>query len=448
MTRALPLLDRCRPESTIVHYDGRDVSVSEFLGATAQLAARLPRRQYVLNLCEDRYHFLLGFAAAVQSQQVSLLPPSHAPEVLRGLCANYPDIYCLADHEEVPRGLEMVSVRSDVRGTSKPGSIPLIAGEQTAAIVFTSGSTGTPTPHAKSWATLVHVAEAVGERIGLQPGASVLGTIPPQHLYGMETTIMLPLQFGARVHHKRPLLPADIYSMLEQIPPPRWLIATPLHLRACVADRLTIKGLGGVLSATMPLPAALADEVEGLWQTLLYDVYGCTEAGIIALRRATATAPWRTLNGLRMYQKGEEVWVEGGHVPQPVRLADRLNIVNDREFDLQGRLSDLVKIAGKRTSLEALNAELNRIEGVLDGVFFMPDDGAEAHRRLTAFVVAPGLGPDKIIAELRRHIDPVFLPRPLFLVKALPRNASGKLPREHLRQFASELTQPRRHRSG
>jgi acyl-coenzyme A synthetase/AMP-(fatty) acid ligase len=34
--------------------------------------------------------------------------------------------------------------------------------------------------------------------------------------------------------------------------------------------------------------------------------------------------------------------------------------------------------------------------------------------------------------QLRATIDPIFLPRPLRRVSALPRNAAGKLPREAL----------------
>ena len=38
----------------------------------------------------------------------------------------------------------------------------------------------------------------------------------------------------------------------------------------------------------------------------------------------------------------------------------------------------------------------------------------------------------EIMAELRRSIDEVFLPRPLLLVDALPRDETGKLPRSSL----------------
>ncbi|HVS26596.1 MAG TPA: AMP-binding protein [Burkholderiales bacterium] len=440
MTETYPLLAGHGPESIIACHQGKPISIARFMSEVAQLMVHLPQKRHVLNLCEDRYHFLLGFAAALQAGQVSLLPPSRAEDVLRRLGEDYPDAYCLADHDDVPEGLDVFPVQANDNCTSKTLPVPHIAAAQVAIIVFTSGSTGSPTPHVKNWASLVKVAQAVGERIGLLPGSSILGTIPPQHLYGMETTVLLPLQWGAMMHYGRPLLPADIRSALEQIPSPRWLMTTPLHLRACIAERLKLGGLAGVLSATMPLAPDLAQQVETLWQTRVHDVYGCTEAGIVALRHAASLENWRTLEGVRVYGKGEEAWVEGGHIPQPSRLADHISIHSEQEFSLHGRLADLVKIGGKRASLEALNAELNRVAGVMDGIFFIPDEAGAVAERLVAFAVAPGLNAETILAELRKRIDPVFLPRPLYLVKTLPRNATGKLPRENLRRLAAELS--------
>jgi acyl-coenzyme A synthetase/AMP-(fatty) acid ligase len=59
---------------------------------------------------------------------------------------------------------------------------------------------------------------------------------------------------------------------------------------------------------------------------------------------------------------------------------------------------------------------------------FLPDtDGRPA-----AAVVAPGLTAAAILHELRMHIDGAFVPRPLIIVDALPRNSVGKLLREEL----------------
>jgi acyl-coenzyme A synthetase/AMP-(fatty) acid ligase len=39
---------------------------------------------------------------------------------------------------------------------------------------------------------------------------------------------------------------------------------------------------------------------------------------------------------------------------------------------------------------------------------------------------------------LRQHLDPLFLPRRVVLVPALPRNALGKLPREALLRMVAQ----------
>jgi acyl-coenzyme A synthetase/AMP-(fatty) acid ligase len=63
----------------------------------------------------------------------------------------------------------------------------------------------------------------------------------------------------------------------------------------------------------------------------------------------------------------------------------------------------------------------------------VPDDlGQRANARLLAVVVAPQRSAAAILAELRGQVDPLFLPRRVIRVDALPRNELGKLPRQAL----------------
>jgi acyl-coenzyme A synthetase/AMP-(fatty) acid ligase len=117
-------------------------------------------------------------------------------------------------------------------------------------------------------------------------------------------------------------------------------------------------------------------------------------------------------------------------------LPDVIEQRDDVRFLLHGRIADMVNVAGKRTSLVHLNYHLNAIEGVRDGAFIMPDETeTDGVNRLAAFVVAPGRDADFIVTELRRRIDPAFLPRPVCLVPELPRNALGKLPRDEVQRL-------------
>ena len=159
------------------------------------------------------------------------------------------------------------------------------------------------------------------------------------------------------------------------------------------------------------------------------------KAGQIATRRTVESVAWCLHPGVRMRQDASGTSVIGGHVETEVLLHDVIELGDDGRFLLHGRTLDLVNIGGKRTSLASLNYHLNSITGVGDGVFLMPDEAAGAVTRLTAFVVAPGLSSKTVMNALRQRIDPVFLPRPLCLVDALPRNDTGKLPRQALQQL-------------
>ena len=133
------------------------------------------------------------------------------------------------------------------------------------------------------------------------------------------------------------------------------------------------------------------------------------------------------------------MWGRGGHIETEIMLSDIIELRNAETFLLHGRSADLINIAGKRTSLAHLNYHLNSIAGVRDGVFVMPEEAGQEAARLMAFVVAPGLTSEEIINVLRLRIDAAFLPRPLRFVDALPRNATGKLPREALTELVSQL---------
>ena len=106
---------------------------------------------------------------------------------------------------------------------------------------------------------------------------------------------------------------------------------------------------------------------------------------------------------------------------------------DDGRFQLRGRQADLLEIAGKRASLGDLTRRLLAIPGVVDGVMLQLDARDDRGvSRVAALAVAPTLDEAAILRALRESIDPVFLPRPLKCVPALPRSETGKLPRAAL----------------
>lgn len=422
------LLQDFAPGAPMGRRAGELITIERFLGVAATLARRLPQGGHCINACEDRLNFLAGFAAALMTRSVTLLPQSRAPSVLRELGGSYAGAYRLADLE-VGAWLERY----------EPMDTPVFPRDQIAVILFTSGTTGTPRPHSKTWGSLVAGARALQARVRNVAGASIVGAVPPQHMWGLESTVMLPLQSGCAVDSSCPLLPAEIAAALAGIEGPRWLVATPAHLRACALSGEALPALAGVLCSTAPLPEETARHIEGLVGAPVFEIYGSTETGAIATRRTARTQFFEVVAGIDISIAGDQAVAQGGHLLSPVELNDMLLAKGRAQFVVQGRAVDLVKIGGKRSSLGALTAELNRVPGVLDGVFWLPDrvPGEYGESRLAAFAAAPGISKAAIMAHLRDHIDPVFLPRPLVLVESLPRNAASKLSRDDLQALSA-----------
>lgn len=410
-----PLLDRA-PGDILFHRPSGPVTAAAFLADVAALAAALPPGRHPVNLCRDRYAFAVAFAAAVLAGRTTLLNVDIA--ALPALARDYEGCFPLAD--------------ADVFGhPPAPGVAPGIDSAHLAAIVFTSGSTGAPVPHPKPWGALAARSRAAADQFGIA-GGTVVGMVPPQHMYGFETTILLPLHAPVASWCGPAFFPGDVAAALIASPAPRRLVTTPLQLRTLLQARLPLPPVEACISATAPLDPALAAEIEAAWHAPVLEIFGATECGSIASRRTTAGPAWSTYPGLRLAIAPEGATV---HAPgaAPVPLADLLEPEGDG-FRLLGRRTDVVKLGGRRASLPGLNRLLIGLPGVDDGAFVLPDDEAAASR-LVAVVVAPGRSAPAILADLRRVMDPIFLPRRVIRVEALPRNALGKLPRQALLQL-------------
>lgn len=438
---ALPLLRPGLADATIAWRGHEPITRRQFLSDLGALRARLPDRPYVLNHCEDRYHFLVGLAAAALRGQISLFPSNRAPAVLSQLEREYPGMYCLSDQAAPEEAALMEMCMYDSQGAVPPAAEPVFAADQVLAIAFTSGSTGIPKRYPKRWGAFVHEARIAGQRLNLNPdgGGQVLATVPAQHMYGFVYSVILPAQWGYAIGAERPFYPEDIRRAVAARAQPVILVTTPVHVRACVLDGVELAPLDFILSSTAPLDGALAARAETLYRTWVQEFYGSTETGAIASRRQAQGEAWRTFDGICVAATDEGFRIQAPYLPEPMILGDQAEVRNEHEFLLHGRNTEIVKIAGKRVALGDLNRTLLAIEGVVDATFFLPNaEEGVREPRLTAFVVAPGRTREQILETLRTRIDPVFLPRPLRLVTALPRNATGKLPRGSLLQLLRE----------
>ena len=165
--------------------------------------------------------------------------------------------------------------------------------------LYTSGSTGTPAPQTRTLEQLARGALVLGYRLdeeivtGLASINRIICSVPPQHMFGLETSVMLSLVHGIAVVDRRPLLPADVKAVFELVGASSIWITTPLHLRALVRSGEHVPNCRVVVASTVALDAVVAAQSETLTQAPVLEIYGSTETGVVAMRRTARDTRWR-----------------------------------------------------------------------------------------------------------------------------------------------------------
>lgn len=415
-------------KNAIAIYHGRKIFKEEFLSHVELTKNHLLLRKYAINLCENRYHFLVAFAACISLGQISLFPSSKAKKEIERLSESYFNSYLVNDEDVVD--LYQQNNKNEFKKTKNFD----INAQQTVAILFTSGTTGKAKENPKTWGQLNESSIRVGRRLwpkGVH-GKCMIATVPPQHMFGFETSIIYPLTLGVMMHDGYPFYPLDIQQIALKTPEPKILITTPLHLKACIGLRENWHNIDSVISATSLLSNDIANEVAKILNTHVFEIYGCSESGAIATRRTNKDDRWELLEDYDIKAKGNDVLLKAVGYKNLINISDQIKMINNRFFYLLGRSSDLVKIGGKRESLSGLSHKLKKIDGVDDGIFFIPKENTGQRVRLAALAVSSTLTRNQIIHLLSQTIDSVFLPRPLRVVTNLPYNELGKLPLNNL----------------
>ena len=326
---------------------GRDVTAGRFAADALRLAAALPAASHAVNLCTGRYAFAVAFAAALLRGQPSLLTSDRSPHRLAALAVQFPGAVALTD-TDVPCPMPWTRVPPPGGGGKRRARWSMRA--QLAAIVFTSGSTGEPVPHSKTWGALAARSRDAGLAFAFDAGApcTVVGTVPPQHMYGFETTGPVAASrrhppYGAGRRSIRP----TCGPRCRPVPPARILVTTPLQLRALLADATELPALLRIISATAPLDPAMAEAAERLWGTQLCEIFGATEVGSIASRRTVAGPEWTPYPSVRLADAGGgRCWSRRRRRRTRV-LDDAVDHLPGGRFRLIGRRSDVVKLGGR-----------------------------------------------------------------------------------------------------
>lgn len=419
-------------------------------GATARTAADLrrdagavaaalppaePGSTAVLMFVEDRYLFTAALLGAWAAGYRVALPPNVRRETITGVMAGLSAAGAkplLVHDARVGTGLDVAAAIG-----ARPDAMPIapLPDEAVRATVYTSGSTGAMQAWDKGPGHLLGEAALLAEAFGVAPGAAILATVPPGHIYGLLFSVLLPLVSGGRFNRDTPLHGEAVAARADHAD----ILATvPAHVRA-LAELAPgrLGGLARVFCSTGPLPEASALRFAERQGVAITELLGSSETGGVAWRQRTAGARWSPLPGVELTVKGERLWVRSPHgsPDAPMETQDRVRFEDDGTFTHLGRADGVVKIGGRRVSLPAMEGWLHGLDGVTDAAVLARPDPSGRGQVLWAALALDA--PDRwseadLKARMRDRFEASTVPRRFALVDALPREDNGKLQRSRV----------------
>ncbi len=324
-----------------------------------------------------------------------------------------------------------------------------------AQLKLTSGTTGAIKCVAFTATQLAADAAAIVATMGLRPGWPNLGVISLAHSYGFSNLVLPLLLHGiplVLVPSPLPALLADTAHLLGDTP--LTLAAVPAMWRAWHEAGVIPPTVRLAISAAAPLPLPLEEAVFAGCGLKLHNFLGATECGGIAYDRSEqprtdasfAGQPLRGVDVVRCATGGLEVRgaaVGETYWPEPeerlsggvYRADDLVDIAEDGGVWLRGRAGDVINVAGRKLSPEAIESVLRRHPAVRECLALsLPDD---EHRGETVGVVVElKFSADEL--ELRdfllAQLPAWQVPRAWHFVETLAPNGRGKLSRADWRR--------------
>jgi fatty acid CoA ligase FadD36 len=334
----------------------------------------------------------------------------------------------------------------DVTARATPPAEPA---DGTAAILYTSGTTGLPKGAVLTRSGLAADLDALADAWGWTADDTLVHGLPLFHVHGLVLGVLGALRAGSPLVHTGRPDPAAYGAAGGSL-----YFGVPTVWSRVAADRVAAQALRGarlLVSGSAPLPGTTAAALQELTGLVPVERYGMTETLITLAARhdeerlvgsvgralpgvetrlvddeLQVRAPWLFTGYLNRPQATAEAWTEDGWF----RTGDTATQDEQGRFRIVGRTSvDVIKCGGYKIGAGEVEDALLSHPAVREAaVVGLPDD--DLGQRVVAFVVGdevPDLG-DHVAATLSVHKRP----REVRWVEALPRNAMGKVQKKAL----------------
>ncbi len=349
---------------------------------------------------------------------------------------------------------------------------PRVSRDQTAVILYTSGTSAEPKGVELSFGNLYSNCRDAITSLGIDPGQRFLNILPPFHVFGLTAGVLVPVFLGATVHCLPRFNPIATVRAVE-----KHRISVLMAIPSMYAAMLRTKSAGPeafrslylAFSGGEPLPDSVRDAFRARFGVTLHQGYGLTETSPIVsacspheFREGTVGKPIRNVELRIIGATGKdlttgfegEILVRGlgvmkGYFNKPdetrkvideagwFHTGDIGRMDTDGFLSITGRAKEMLIIGGENVFPREIEAVLESHDAVLQAAVIGVPDGLRGEVPV-AFVI-PKKGEEISTDELRnfaRKSLPSFkTPRRIEIREDLPTGPTGKILKRRLREL-------------
>lgn len=354
-----------------------------------------------------------------------------------------------------------------------PNGLPEISPESTANLQYTGGTTGTTKAAVLTHRNLVANAHQFRQWLkgAYSDGAGgFVGVIPYYHIYGLTTSILVPVLSGAAMY---PLARFDLGALfrLVEFRRPEVFMGVPSMYAAIVSRGLAGHDLSSIracVSGSAPLPSVVARGFEALTGGRLVEGYGLTEASPVVCANPLSGAARAGSVGLPLPDtdvrivdptsscdmpagQAGELWVRGPQVMAGYwnRPAETEQVLTPEgwlrtgdlaRFDAEGfvyiedRLKDVIIAGGEKVYPREVEETLYEHPAVLEATVVGGPHSLKGEVPWAFVVLRSGstVAANELKRFCRQRLARFKVPQ-VELVTGLPRNTTGKVLKRELR---------------
>jgi long-chain acyl-CoA synthetase len=361
------------------------------------------------------------------------------------------------------------------RDEADPQPIPPSDPGATGLILYSSGSTGLPKGVELSHANILWNAQAFAfDLLRLTPDDVGYSALPLSHVFGHTCLYSAFLFAGASVVTTDRFDPVDAFRDIAEhratvfmgVPTMYWTMA-----RAELPPGIDLTRWRACVSGGQALPIDVHERFEHRFGVQISEGYGMTEASPSVTgnrfhgRRKPGSAgePYMGVELRVVDDEGHDVaagetgelWVRGPGIARGyfrnealtaqtfgddgwLRTGDIGRLDADGFLFIVDRKKELIITGGYNVYPREIEEAVHRFDGVLETAAIGQPDERLGERIVAFVVVAEGhaVDVDALLAHCNAQLARYKVPREIRIVAALPRNATGKVDRQRLREIA------------